>query len=99
MTAYLSVQALNQFYGLSAPSKEQGWSVDESYAYCRALTTSHYENFPVGSMLVPKKVRPHVYAIYAFARVSDDFADEAVYQHTELRLRLLDEWQRKLDDA
>ena len=41
-----------------------------------ALATTHYENFPVGSVLVPKRLRPHIHRIYAFARTADDLADE-----------------------
>ena len=33
------------------------------------------ENFPVGSFLLPKKLRPHVAVYYAFARAADDIAD------------------------
>ena len=33
------------------------------------------ENFPVGSFLLPKKLRPHVATYYAFARAMDDIAD------------------------
>jgi len=33
------------------------------------------ENFPVGSWLIPKHLRPHVAAYYAFARAIDDIAD------------------------
>jgi hydroxysqualene synthase len=36
----------------------------------------HYENFPVGSWLVPKRKRPVIHAIYRFARFADDIADE-----------------------
>ncbi len=36
----------------------------------------HYENFPVGSLLVPRTLRPAVVAIYRFARYADDVADE-----------------------
>lgn len=36
----------------------------------------HYENFPVASFLVPPSIRPHVVAIYRFARHADDVADE-----------------------
>ena len=36
----------------------------------------HYENFPVASFLVPPRMRPHVVAIYRFARHADDVADE-----------------------
>ena len=33
------------------------------------------ENFPVGSLLLPKRLRPHVAKYYAFARAIDDIAD------------------------
>lgn len=36
----------------------------------------HYENFPVGSWLLPRRLRPAVFAIYRFARHADDIADE-----------------------
>jgi hydroxysqualene synthase len=36
----------------------------------------HYENFPVGSWLVPKPMRKAVLALYRFARTGDDLADE-----------------------
>lgn len=36
----------------------------------------HYENFPVASILLPKRLVPAVEAIYAFARSADDIADE-----------------------
>ena len=49
-------------------------NLEESYRKCRELADSHYENFPVAKM-VPKKIRPHVAAIYAFARTADDIAD------------------------
>jgi squalene synthase HpnC len=34
-----------------------------------------YENFPVGSWLLPARLRPHVAVFYAFARAIDDIAD------------------------
>ena len=37
---------------------------------------SHYENFPVASLLLPPRFRPPVALIYRFAREADDFADE-----------------------
>ncbi|MHA1152706.1 MAG: squalene/phytoene synthase family protein, partial [Alphaproteobacteria bacterium] len=33
------------------------------------------ENFPVGSWLLPARLRPHVAAFYRFARAIDDIAD------------------------
>lgn len=50
--------------------------IEMAYAFCRRMAEEHYENFPVGSALVPKRLRKHVYSIYAFARTADDFADE-----------------------
>lgn len=39
-----------------------------------ALAGQHYENFPVGSWLLPKQARRHLHRIYAFARTADDRA-------------------------
>ena len=58
----------------------------------------HYENFPVASILLPRRVRQHVAAVYAFARTADDFADEGDITPEE-RIRLLHGWQRRLHDA
>ena len=55
----------------------------DPYKACTKLAREHYENFPVGR-LVPKKLRPHVHAVYAFARVADDLADEG---YADPRLR------------
>lgn len=41
-----------------------------------ALARQHYENFPVGSWLLPRRARRHLHRIYAFARTADDLADE-----------------------
>jgi squalene synthase HpnC len=41
-----------------------------------ALASRHYENFPVGSWLLPRAARVHLRRIYAFARTADDLADE-----------------------
>ena len=67
----------------------------EAYDACEALAKSHYENFPVASKLMPARLRPHVAAIYAFARTADDFADEPGYESEE-RLRLLADWRSRL---
>lgn len=41
-----------------------------------ALAARHYENFTVGSWLLPAQARRHLHRIYAFARTADDIADE-----------------------
>ena len=75
---------------------QPGAALEQAYAACQALAESHYENFPVASKLMPARLRPHVAAIYAFARTADDFADEPGREPEE-RLRLLDHWGRRLD--
>ena len=42
----------------------------------KAVAVDHYENFPVASLLCPRRLRPAVRAVYAFARTADDLADE-----------------------
>ena len=69
--------------------------VAASYAYCEQLVREHYENFPVASRLLPAPMRPHIAAIYAFARTADDFADEPGIADPE-RLRRLDDWLVRL---
>jgi hydroxysqualene synthase len=66
-----------------------------AYAACEALVRSHDENFPVASRLLPSAMRPHIAAVYAFARVADDIADEGVASPAE-RLERLSAWQRRL---
>ena len=41
-----------------------------------AAPVTHYENFPVASLLCPPHLRQPITAIYAFARTADDIADE-----------------------
>ena len=69
----------------------------DAYAACQALAQSHYENFPVASRLLPSHLRPHVAAVYAFARTADDFADEPGPPRDERLQRLID-WRRRLHD-
>ena len=70
-------------------------ALEAAYAECGRLARTHYENFPVASWLVPPHMRPHVAALYAFARTADDIADEGRRPDAE-RLRLLDDWQSRL---
>ena len=73
-------------------------SLARAYGRCAAIAHAHYENFPVASGLLPASMRPHIAAVYAFARAADDFADEG--KHTEReRLHLLDDWMCRLQQA
>lgn len=69
-----------------------------AYAYCEQLARSHYENFPVASHLLPARMRPHVAAVYAFARLADDMADEGDRPAAD-RLADLDAWDAGLNAA
>ena len=55
----------------------------------------HYENFPVASILMPKRLRKPVAAIYHFARAADDIADEGELSNEE-RLQQLDDFRDEL---
>lgn len=46
------------------------------------------ENFPVGSWLISRRLRPHVRAFYAFARSADDIADDPRLEEPEKIARL-----------
>ncbi len=68
-------------------------SLEEAYAWCGRLARSHYENFTIASWLMPREMRRYMHAIYAYARMADDFADE------EHSIAKLDEWELELDLA
>ncbi|MCZ6538929.1 MAG: squalene synthase HpnC [Chloroflexi bacterium] len=82
---------------LPAPSMEVGPGspdyLDAAFALCEDLARTHYENFSVGSRLIPKRLRRHFYSIYAFSRGVDDIGDEAAGD----RLALLDLWEQQLN--
>jgi squalene synthase HpnC len=44
--------------------------------YCARVARTHYENFTVASVLLPRKLLPHFHAVYAYCRWADDLADE-----------------------
>lgn len=66
-------------------------------AFCRAVAGRHYENFTVATRLVPARLRQHLANVYAFARWSDDLADEA--SGPEAATRDLAAWRRELEDC
>jgi len=55
---------------------EDKWTLPDSDAYCASITKSHYENFTVGSWLLPKNMLKHIYALYSYCRSVDDLGDE-----------------------
>src|SRR5436853_7256107 len=51
------------------------------------------ENFPVASLLFPRRLRPHLRAVYGFARLVDILGDEVEGD----RLAALDDLEREVD--
>ncbi len=66
--------------------------VSKAAAYCEYVAKSHYENFTVVSLLLPRSLRPHFHTVYAWCRWADDLADE-----TNNALPLLGWWRAELD--
>lgn len=60
------------------------------------MPVEHYENFPVASILLPKRIRRAVEIIYHFARQADDIADEGDLSKAQ-RLTKLDEFRAELN--
>jgi phytoene/squalene synthetase len=71
--------------------------LEACYRYCEALCRSRRHNYPVASLFTRAELRRHVFALFAFARVADDFADEPAYEGR--RVRELDRWEEQLHSA
>jgi squalene synthase HpnC len=71
--------------------------LEACYGYCEALVRARHHNYPVASMFARSLLRKHIFALFAFARVADDYADEAAYEGR--RARELDRWEEQLHAA
>lgn len=71
-------------------------AIAAGYRYCLQLAATHYENFTVGSRLLPRRLRAPIAAVYAFARIADDIADEGNRPAAE-RLAALAAWEAELE--
>lgn len=83
--------------GIDAPLGEGTFDYAAAHAYCRHLARTHYENFHVGTWLLPARVREHAHDVYAFCRWADDLGDET--GDRDMSLALLDWWTERLDRA
>ncbi len=72
----------------------QHWTPTSAFAWCR-LQTKHYENFHKGTLAFPRRFRPALTAIYAFARYSDDLVDET--EPGPAAVEAFQRWQRAVD--
>jgi squalene synthase HpnC len=66
----------------------------DAFAYCARVARTHYENFSVASLLLPRRLVRHFHAVYAFCRWADDLADET--GGGEHALDLLKWWRDEL---
>lgn len=70
-------------------------NLESAYQEAEDFAQLHYENFPVISKFLPKKIRKHVAVVYKFARLADDLADEGKLSKDK-RKRDLEEFEAKL---
>ena len=83
-----------RLYQRAVPMPPQPLELNACYRYCEALARARHHNYPVASMFAPSQIRQHIYAVYAFTRCADDFADEQEYEGR--RVRELDRWEERL---
>ena len=82
--------------GVMAPTLDK----DTDLLRCQELAESHYENFAIGSRLLPRQSRDALAAIYAVVRIADDLADEDRPGVTpEQRIAEIQDWQAGLEAA
>ena len=74
---------------------ERATTPREAYVWCERYARRHDENFTVVSRFLPRKLRRHFFAVYAFCRYTDDLGDEAEGD----RVALLDGWEGEFQDA
>jgi len=70
--------------------------IKAAYKHCLKIAKNHYENFPVASWVVPRRMRWPIAAIYAFARKADDYADEGIVDDAT-RLQALNAMTEKIN--
>lgn len=69
---------------------------DTSYELARRLTTRYSTSFGISSRLFARRIRPHIYAIYAYVRIADEIVD--MYTGND-RQALLDSLENRVYQA
>jgi len=69
----------------------------EAYAYCKRLTQKADSNFALSFLFLPKAKKNAIYAVYAFNRCADDFADEVPNTHASMEK--LEKWEYMLNEC
>ena len=69
----------------------------ESYKECKRLNSIHGKTYYLATLLLPKSKRPHVHALYGFARYADEIVDDltSTLTHQE-KVDALQRWSEQL---
>jgi squalene synthase HpnC len=70
-------------------------SLRQAEVYCRGLARRHYENFPLASWMLPRRLHQHFFNVYAYCRWADDLGDEV--GDRQRSTELLAWWRGELD--
>ncbi|MGB3635258.1 MAG: phytoene/squalene synthase family protein [Rubrobacteraceae bacterium] len=68
-------------------------TLPESYDLCRRVQKAHSKTYHFSTRLLPREVRPHVYALYAFMRYADEIVDNPHAASLEEQHRALDDFE------
>jgi phytoene synthase len=68
----------------------------ESYAWCRALHRSYGRSYYLATRMLPAWKRPHVHALYGFARYTDEIVDHTGAESAAERAVRLRGWTDRL---
>jgi squalene synthase HpnC len=79
---------------LGPAAEYASFSPNRARAYCRRLAQTHYENFSVATLLLPRRLTQHFHNVYAYCRWADDLGDETAGGAETLRL--LAWWREEL---
>ena len=68
-----------------------------SYAECKRLNSLHGKTYYLATLLLPPEKRPHVHALYGFARFADEIVDDLGSSLSqEEKARALHQWSQKI---
>lgn len=64
-----------------------------SYSECKRLNALHGKTYYLATLLLPKEKRPHVHALYGFARYADEIVDDLNSELSDIeKSDLLSKW-------
>ena len=73
---------------LEITNENSGFSLHESYQYCLDIFKLHAKSFHFASRYLDEEERKSIAALYAFCRLTDDFADETDLTKEEIEIEL-----------